>query len=169
MAAIVPETAVLRASRSHLLRMVADRSKLPRSDDTGETKGSRVQRIVHWLGTSSTASSSPRPGRTPAAAIAATRRCPSRAGHVLRDARVLHASATVVPLGFERRYLSVLAAKKCVVDILALPSDLNAPRPRFELGEGRQACARCAPRRRTGRKSTRHGVEGNAHEACLAV
>jgi hypothetical protein len=57
------------------------------------------------------------------------------------------------PLGFERPFLRVLAAKKGVVDILPLPSDLDAPRPRFEPGEGwRGVCAPGALRRRTGAK-----------------
>jgi len=56
-------------------------------------------------------------------------------------------------LGFKRPFLRVLAAKKCVADIFPLPSDLDAPRPRFELGEGRRGvCAPCALRRRTGAK-----------------
>jgi hypothetical protein len=57
------------------------------------------------------------------------------------------------PLGFERPFLRVPAAKKCIVDILPLPSDLDAPRSRFEPSEGRHGvCAPCALRRRTGAK-----------------
>jgi hypothetical protein len=57
------------------------------------------------------------------------------------------------PLGFQRPFFRVLAAKTGVVDILPLPSDLDAPRPRFELGKGRHGvCAPCALRRRTGAK-----------------
>ena len=57
------------------------------------------------------------------------------------------------PFGFQRPFLRVLAAKKGVVDILPLPSDLDPRRPRFELGKGRHgACAPCALTRLTGAK-----------------
>jgi len=62
-------------------------------------------------------------------------------------------SAINAPLDFECPFLSIFAAEKRVIDILPLPSHLDAPRSGFEPGEGRHSvCAPCALRRRTGAK-----------------
>jgi hypothetical protein len=60
-------------------------------------------------------------------------------------------SAIDAPLDFECPFFGIFAAEKRVIDILSLPSHLDAPRARFEPGKGRHGvCAPCALRRRTG-------------------
>ena len=43
-------------------------------------------------------------------------------------------AAIYAPLGFECPLLRVLAAKKRIVDVLPLPTHLDAPRSGFKLG-----------------------------------
>jgi hypothetical protein len=61
-------------------------------------------------------------------------------------------AAIDAPLDFERPFLAVLAAEEGLVDILPLPSHLDAPRPDLSLVKVATVCALVCTGRRTGAK-----------------
>jgi hypothetical protein len=59
-------------------------------------------------------------------------------------------AAIDAPLDVKRRFLGVLSAQECLIDIFSFPPHLGTPGPGIELGERRQnVCAPCALSRRT--------------------